>query len=480
MADAVVFLDTNVFLQCKMLAEIAWRDLFPSASKLLLVIPRSTVREIDRLKAQPRSRRADRARAATTIFRSIGPSPENRLAISTGTIELECCFGSGRIAKGLQDIDYDSNDGKLIAETKGWMEEHRNEEVVILSDDFAVSLSAEAVGIKSLIPPESWLLPPESNEAEKRFRKLEEEVRELKEAGEPTFKITFERDREVVSDKEKILVRQCRPLSTDEVNALVEQFKQRLPIDKGNSDRVYIADLVGMGMQPVSKVARAAYADEAYPEWLSSVKIVLENFHEFWFRKDRVIALDVFVENDGLIPAKDARVVLDAHACEVAVCSSGDSGEDFRDELLAPAQFPLPPKPPVPRLGWHDSLGFAVHDHSALLSAVRNIPSPHDHEDFVLKRGAFDELVDGLAFRCQSFSQHAEREFFGLFVVLPVGKGRAHIGVSVSAANTREATTSNFSIDCEFEEVDPLPLIESELQRLEALYLEHSDQPGSI
>src|SRR5260221_5332573 len=75
-----LYLDSNVFLQCKPLKELPWADVCED-DDIALVVARTVQRELDQNKRSGNPRRAKRARAATTIFRDVIAAPSERLAI---------------------------------------------------------------------------------------------------------------------------------------------------------------------------------------------------------------------------------------------------------------------------------------------------------------------------------------------------------------------------------------------------------------
>ncbi len=65
----VLFTDTNLFLQCKPIKQLPWEEI--TEDNILLLIPRAVQDEIDNLKQSGNSRKAKRARIATSLFRQI-------------------------------------------------------------------------------------------------------------------------------------------------------------------------------------------------------------------------------------------------------------------------------------------------------------------------------------------------------------------------------------------------------------------------
>src|SRR5438477_9149272 len=60
----ILFADTNAFLQLRDLKDLPWRDLFPEAKAVDLMVAPCVIEELDEHKTSTNKRRRDRARAA--------------------------------------------------------------------------------------------------------------------------------------------------------------------------------------------------------------------------------------------------------------------------------------------------------------------------------------------------------------------------------------------------------------------------------
>jgi hypothetical protein len=76
----ILFPDTNVFLQCRALHEMPWREAV-AAGAVDLWIAAPVQDEIDRLKGDGNQRRARRARDANRLFRDILDAPQEALTV---------------------------------------------------------------------------------------------------------------------------------------------------------------------------------------------------------------------------------------------------------------------------------------------------------------------------------------------------------------------------------------------------------------
>src|SRR5258708_16366660 len=124
----IVFVDSNFFLQCKDRRALPWRDLFES-QKVLLLIPRATQEEIDRIKHDGNSRRAKRARKTSTFFREMIESPYLKSVIRDSAPRVEMSFAPilkrGRAAP--PTLDLTRADDRIVDDALAYAEENPNE-----------------------------------------------------------------------------------------------------------------------------------------------------------------------------------------------------------------------------------------------------------------------------------------------------------------------------------------------------------------
>ena len=157
----VLFLDTNVFLQCRDLAELPWQEI-TGDEKLLLLVARPVQEEIDRLKQDGNSRRTKRARAANSLFRKILSSQNSKVTIRTALPLVEIAFSplASIQESGCKLLDLTRADDRIIAEALHYRSENPADNVAILTHDTQPMLTAKHCGLVYIPVPNNWLLPP--------------------------------------------------------------------------------------------------------------------------------------------------------------------------------------------------------------------------------------------------------------------------------------------------------------------------------
>lgn len=187
-ADLV--LDTNVFIQCRALEELSWRDVQPDVEEIRLLLTKTVVGELDKLKTDINRRRSDRARKAGQLIDRLLECTDNEIIIQeTGP----------RIVLGIAErvridwenypyLDREHADDRLIAEAIGLRKSGR--ELVLVSHDSGPRMAAKNEGLAAFKVPDTWLLPPESDQRDKEIQKLHSELRLLREQR-PQVEVRF-------------------------------------------------------------------------------------------------------------------------------------------------------------------------------------------------------------------------------------------------------------------------------------------------
>ena len=88
MAAQIFFLDTNVFLECKALEELPWKQI-TDQDPVRLIVPLTTIEEIDKRK-KGNDKKAERARRASQRLRLIRDAVDKK--------DINPQFGSERLA----------------------------------------------------------------------------------------------------------------------------------------------------------------------------------------------------------------------------------------------------------------------------------------------------------------------------------------------------------------------------------------------
>lgn len=382
-----LFLDTNMFIQCRPLNELdwsAWKDF----DEVCLIVSRPVLREIDNQKNRGNDRVGRRARQANTLIREIILGDQNYKLIQNAdpkvrlVIELSCQPSPELDTR----LDYTKPDDELIGCLYSYKNIYPKVDVRLLTNDTGPMASAKMLDLPFLPVPDDWLRPPESNEAERENNQLKAEVARLKKL-EPEFRITC-----LDSHKNKIDVLEFErilydPLTESEIAEFIDLIKKKFPIatdfgSREESNREHEKEIKWSGRKvrlgKTKEIYRPAldedieeYTDIKYPEWIAQCEEILRNLHTSLQREVDVPYFCFVAENDGTRPAKDALITIEVKG-NFYICppqeDEEDSGEDDAYKIKEQeAGFPLPPESPYGR--WEASI---IHSYARPFEAFDN------------------------------------------------------------------------------------------------------------
>ena len=362
-----LFLDTNVFLQCKELEEIDWRSCGALAEfdEIHLLVSLPVMNEIDRLKSRGNDRLGRRARKANGIIRDLvlSDSPQLILRPTDPTVTL-AEVASIRPTSGF--LDYEIADNRILGCVDAYRSAQEDRDVRFLTHDTGPMATARNRGVPLVPVPDSWLLDPEPSAAERRAAQLEAEIKRL-EQTQPRFDIQF-----LGTDDNK-LSGQCptaRSLTDSEISQLLRQLSSRFP---GSEDS----------------------------EWLRDCEEVLANLHTSLQHQSERPLVEIAVENQGTVPAKDALIEIVGRG-PILLCVPLDDDDSYRAYRREQIRLPAPPS-----LFDTGMFGSSLHlpmDYSKL--------PPRDPNTFYYKPDRPMEPVQTITLECQQWRHETETEYF--------------------------------------------------------------------
>jgi hypothetical protein len=177
----VLFLDTNVFLQCLDLSQIHWDDISKN-NDLLLLISKPVLDDIDRFKHGGNARRATRARKATSFFRTILESKTPIFNVRESAPKVDITFAPPVTLseKDFESLDFSRPDDRIIAEALDFKLNYKAGSVALLTHDTNPILTAKLCSLEYVLVPDNWILPPEPDMRDKELTELRNRVKELK------------------------------------------------------------------------------------------------------------------------------------------------------------------------------------------------------------------------------------------------------------------------------------------------------------
>jgi hypothetical protein len=175
--NTVVFVDTMVILECRLLTELPWEEIDCEGPILILVVPQ-VQSEVDKRKRD--GRLGPRARA---FNRTISPCAQSltpvRIVEGLPIVDIDLAVCDRIDWDALGDVDPDDADTRIVAQiahARGVSAGRR----VLLSHDINPIATASRLGISTKKLPDSWLLPVEPSPHEKELQKLRQQVRDLR------------------------------------------------------------------------------------------------------------------------------------------------------------------------------------------------------------------------------------------------------------------------------------------------------------
>lgn len=231
--------DTNFFVQCKEPREMDWIE-YSTFDHVELLITRPVQAELDNQKGKGSGRLANRARKASSLIRELLLSDDDFLMVREHSPKITIRIRQDLLPdEALKSVlDYGERDDQLVGVTSSLKQEVGDCDVALLTHDTGPMASAKMVGVSFKVIPDSWLIPPEQDESEKRANALLAELNKYKNS-EPKFELTYQSEGAKVSNVECKLD-YYEQLTTEEVDNLIGTLKEAFPqeVDFGSRESI--------------------------------------------------------------------------------------------------------------------------------------------------------------------------------------------------------------------------------------------------
>lgn len=466
-----LFPDTNVFLQCRPLDQVAW-SAFGDWDRIEVLLTRPVQTEIDALKGKGNGRQASRARTASSRVRELLQAEGDRLTLREQPLVQLCLRHDLRRDESASgDLNYEERDDQLVGIALGFQKANPDAEVWLLTNDTGPMASAKAVGLKYHEVPEEWFLSPEVEDSEKRENALKVEIARYK-SLEPSFVV------ELLSTSEERLqasLTMYRALSVTEREQLLSRLTTKYPLcaDFGPSEsqeRTRERSAASLLFGQAKEVFQPATSDEidqyreAYAKWEHECVERLSNLHKTLHARLIWPQLTVRIENVGTRPADDALVVIDVQGnIFLRPPKRNEEGKDDGKENLR-----LSPAPSAPKGRWKGSdfwgVGSMYHDLARALKVsqpghlatfIPHIATHHrDPNALYFKEGGRGQVSKHIEYECAQWrhAQSAEDFEFDVLCSLQPGIHAASVRVEVHAANLTYPEVAQLPIRLSVEE----------------------------
>lgn len=364
-----VFADTNVYLHYKQWDDPAWSSLV-GEDGFVLVVPATTISELDTRKSDRHSRVRKRARDAVAwLLRQRG---KDRPEIQPGIRLLILPTEPQEAFKRHRDLDPHVQDDRFLASVLELRTQHPEGHVAILSEDAAVLLKADQHGIDANQPPAACKLPDTRTEEEKEIADLRSKLDGLLQA-QPDLHLT--------TTSQDLLARISIGPSSHDVTEFVNGLREK---ERFNRTRNL-------------ETARQRESVESYLERFDQY---LRDLTDVLLQWSSTIALDLELHNDGAGPGDDVQILLE-----------WDGDVRLVTEL---SRFPRAPRPP--------------RIHGGLMADLPSLDQIYDPARFIANVFPRDPDIGGpyacARQRCAQYT--VKRIHQGLSITLP----RLLLGVS--------------------------------------------------
>jgi hypothetical protein len=289
LADSpLVYLDSNIVLECKPLHELPWDELGLRYPFCLAFVPQ-VLKEVDSKKQDGRLYK--RAREFNRLLTKVATSSHPmRLPDAKGDIYLTI-VGSGRIDWDGVHANEDPGDfdTRVVLEILNAKVAPSRERLFVSNDIKPIWLAGQ-YGIRVFHAGDAWRRPPEPSPHDKEVQKLKQRVAEL-EATQPKLAVAINVD---LAGFKRFAV---RPPEPSEKERLVESFLARNPPPRRVSRGILDLQLEGFSDDVVTQ--------EAYEEFQDSLPEFADKYAELLELEYGQCPFQVTISNTGPLRAQN-------------------------------------------------------------------------------------------------------------------------------------------------------------------------------
>ncbi|VAX16926.1 hypothetical protein MNBD_NITROSPINAE04-108 [hydrothermal vent metagenome] len=474
MAQNILYLfpDTNLFVQCRQLGELDWVNISPF-SEIHLIVSRPVQGEIDNQKSRGNGRIQKRARKASSLFREILLSNSSHKIISNDdpVVKLFLWPENVKADSCPETLNLSEPDDHLVAAVWLYRKRHPGDDVRLLTHDTGPMGTAKTLDVPFVPIPDTWILPPETSEKEKKIKELEQQVAMLK-SSEPTVTVECLNYRYEAVDILECEYVKYQALSKDEIEKLLALLEDRFPmaVPKDDSGAVKVEKdkntnryklNISSGYIPLSENAVQEYEKNTYPDWLNKCKDIFNGLHQELQKMAEDTTFCYSINNKGTRPGRDVLVEFEAFGdFMIMPPRDEDSGEN------EPIELSEPPKPPA--VQYHKKSSLSLVDAIANMG-INRISSAGNHAfsrnfDFPIARefkrdpnafyyktgksGSLRKVEKSFSLECEQWRHGNEPELFNGIVVFDNIKEKIEgmLECRVHAENLTEVVVKRITI----------------------------------
>jgi hypothetical protein len=375
-----LFTDTNTFIHLRDLKDLPWRDIFPDAKCINIIVASRVIEELDDLKNSNNGRKRDRARLALKLIESASKSENHSLVIRDSPIEIRIAISSAAPPDWSKTprLDPQKPDDQLVAEAVTY-----GNTAVLFSYDTGPRIRARLANIAAFEPLDDWQLPAEQTDDQRKITQLE---RNLERALSTFPKIlAFFGSSSIDTSVIEFPVPILNQIDLHTVERLTAAYLANHPPERLSIQPDHLRYLVGRMGAGYTEYEVEKYEKE-YAAFRHQVRNYFEKLHETIHRVAHALSIDYVIRNDSSVSANGLRI-------EVSLVGKAT----LLGDEVAVAQFAgtlSPPTPPKKPEGMRDVV-------SAYLGR-QSLNKPRDPTGFYwFERPAFGSKHSAL--QCEDF-----------------------------------------------------------------------------
>ncbi|MBB5712728.1 hypothetical protein [Sphingomonas xinjiangensis] len=419
--ELVAFLDANIVLEGKPVAELPWTEIAKTGLIRALIVPKA-MEEIDAKKRD--GRLGPHARA---FNRLIAPSVINGEPIvlreADPRVELQMATCSRIPWNDYDELDPDDGDSRIVAEALN-VRNVASQNRILISHDIKPLAYARGRDLPVHQASDGWLRGPEPSPKDKEIQRLKQQVAEYKK-DEPTFEISI-----VVSDISPPTIYRVAKLDAEQADAITALIKKQNPKkSNGSRDSYGISSAFGSDRDSSYDGKYSTFITREVPSFVTKFSEKLELLFN-----QRL--LTVRVTNGG-----------DIRADHLVVSIKTSDGWINRRVVAVSASGPAAP---VPRPDHFSSLSM----HRQLGNMIPPRVGRHEFETTLRARRSHETKAS-----CEDF--HSGQDYYFEGVVAPTSSNEPlEITVTLTAKNLRGEHTKAFKLDKQIVAIDPSELVD--------------------
>jgi hypothetical protein len=446
-----LFVDTNLFLQCRDIKDLPWKEISGDGN-LELIVPRAVQEEIDRLKSDGNSRRAKRARTANSYLREIALSEGERLVVCESKPRVEITVSPSLSLVGDPTgkvfLDASRSDDAIIMELIAYRQAYPDLAAGLLTHDTVPLLTVKRLKLPSCPIPDEWLLPPEPSAEERKIKELQAQIA-VYEGTLPKIEFTPSAGGTLKEISGQII--QYPPLSDEDIEGIMVDIKRTFPLVDPNSHSPSVFDRISRQMNtfqeyvPPTDEEIEKYRETDYPNWLAIVESKVRSMAGHLSTECAKLQFEFSITNIGNVPAEN--VLIRIEVSEGMCLLPPDKGDNDKKEDAEWSYFPPPPEVPTGHYRSRLTYMSALNDLARQLSVSR-VPINHDILNF--KRPAHDPErfywrperpslpIRQWELKCDTFRHKGDAKEFSLeLAILEKGPSGGVFKCTVAAQNLR-------------------------------------------